>query len=126
MIKLSQPVVKEVFNRLLGINAAHKCPITPAELLVALHQIDPATCDLKTVIAGTPNAPPISYLYTFFSLFYFYLLLTIQNNSHIALLCREANIHTGDTGDRDAAAHRRHAHSNLVHANCHTVGDHVS
>jgi symplekin len=55
LIKLSQPVVKEVFNRLLGINAAastHKSPISPAELLIALHQIDQSKCDLKTVITG--------------------------------------------------------------------------
>jgi len=56
LIKLSQAVVKEVFNRLLGINvdtSIHKSPISPADLLSALHQIDPEVCDLKTIIAAT-------------------------------------------------------------------------
>lgn len=56
LIKLSTAVVKEVFNRLLGINTnvpVHKSPVSPSELLVALHQIDPASCDLKTVINAT-------------------------------------------------------------------------
>jgi len=56
LIKLSQAVVKEVFNRLLGINvdtSIHKSPVTPAELLSALHQIDTSVCDLKTIINAT-------------------------------------------------------------------------
>jgi hypothetical protein len=37
----------------LKVNATtHKSPITPSELLSALHQIDQANCDLKTVISG--------------------------------------------------------------------------
>lgn len=41
-------VVKEVFNRLLGLHG--ESPITPIELLVALHVIDTNKADLKTVI----------------------------------------------------------------------------
>ncbi len=33
--------------------SVHKSPITPAELLIALHQIDPNACDLKTIIQAT-------------------------------------------------------------------------
>ena len=39
-----------------GINvdtSIHKSPITPAELLSALHQIDTSVCDLKTIISAT-------------------------------------------------------------------------
>lgn len=53
LIKLSPAVVKEVFNRLLGINVdttIHKSPVSPVELLNTLHQIDSSVCDIKTVI----------------------------------------------------------------------------
>ncbi|CAF1452649.1 unnamed protein product [Adineta steineri] len=40
LIKLTQPVVKEVFNR----------PILPFQLLIALHQISSQECELKTVM----------------------------------------------------------------------------
>ncbi|CAF1109993.1 unnamed protein product [Adineta ricciae] len=57
LIKQSPPVVKEVFNRLLGLNASpeapHTSPILPFELLVALHQISPEECELKTVMNAT-------------------------------------------------------------------------
>lgn len=56
LIKLNPVVVKEVFNRLLGTHAdssGHSSPITPAELLIALHLIDPSKCELKTVIKAT-------------------------------------------------------------------------
>lgn len=55
LIKLNPIVVKEVFNRLLGTHSDtvdFTSPITPAELLVALHTIDPSKCELKTVIKG--------------------------------------------------------------------------
>jgi symplekin len=55
LLKLNPIVVKEVFNRLLGINsetADMPSPITPAELLVALHTIDNSVCELKLVIKG--------------------------------------------------------------------------
>ncbi|CAF1253475.1 unnamed protein product [Adineta steineri] len=54
IIKLTQPVVKEVFNRLLDLNASsetsHASPIVPFELLIALHQISSEECELKTVM----------------------------------------------------------------------------
>ena len=56
LIKLNPIVVKEVFNRLLGTHSeslSHNSPLTPAELLVALHVIDPKRCELKTVIKAT-------------------------------------------------------------------------
>ncbi|RZF35803.1 hypothetical protein LSTR_LSTR009219 [Laodelphax striatellus] len=55
LIKLNPIVVKEVFNRLLGTHAeaGHTSPISPAELLIALHNIDPTKCELKTVIKAT-------------------------------------------------------------------------
>ncbi|KAH1013541.1 hypothetical protein HUJ04_002523 [Dendroctonus ponderosae] len=48
LIKLNPVVVREVFNRLLGLHG--ESPITPTELLVALHLIDTSQVDLKTVI----------------------------------------------------------------------------
>ncbi|XP_063228750.1 symplekin isoform X2 [Bacillus rossius redtenbacheri] len=54
LIKLNPVVVKEVFNRLLGTHSEyHSSPITPAELLIALHNIDPLKCELKMVIKAT-------------------------------------------------------------------------
>ncbi|XP_012251280.1 symplekin isoform X2 [Athalia rosae] len=58
LIKLNPIVVKEVFNRLLGTHnnesgIPHMSPITPAELLIALHTIDPNKAELKTVIKAT-------------------------------------------------------------------------
>lgn len=54
LIKLNPMVVKEVFNRLMGAhitaNASYVSPLTPDELLVALHNIDPNKCDMKTII----------------------------------------------------------------------------
>ncbi|EZA61337.1 Symplekin [Ooceraea biroi] len=58
LIKLNPIVVKEVFTRLLGTHnnesgVPHTSPITPAELLIALHNIDPSKAELKTVIKAT-------------------------------------------------------------------------
>lgn len=57
LIKLNPIVVKEVFNRLLGghanSDASYTLPLTPAELLIALHNIDPTKCDMKTIIKAT-------------------------------------------------------------------------
>ncbi|XP_060516392.1 symplekin [Cylas formicarius] len=48
LIKLNPVVVREVFNRLLGLHG--ETPISPVELLVSLHLIDNKSADLKTVI----------------------------------------------------------------------------
>lgn len=58
LIKLNPIVVKEVFNRLLGTHnndsgIPHTSPVTPAELLIALHNIDSTKAELKTVIKAT-------------------------------------------------------------------------
>jgi symplekin len=57
LIKLNPVVVKEVFNRLLGshadTNVNYTSPLTPAELMVALHNIDVTKCDMKTIIKAT-------------------------------------------------------------------------
>ncbi|RWS26462.1 symplekin-like protein, partial [Leptotrombidium deliense] len=54
LIKLNPVVVKEVFNRLLGTHvesgSLYQSPLTPSELLIALHNIDPSKCDMKTII----------------------------------------------------------------------------
>ncbi|XP_059621299.1 symplekin [Phlebotomus argentipes] len=55
-IKLNPVVVKEVFNRLLGLMAdfVHApLPVSPTELLVALHTIDPAKVELKFIVKAT-------------------------------------------------------------------------
>ncbi|GIY72451.1 symplekin [Caerostris darwini] len=50
LIKLNPTVLKEVFHRLLGSNSS---PLTPTDLLVALHNIEPTQCNLKMVIKAT-------------------------------------------------------------------------
>lgn len=54
LIKLNPHVVKEVFNRLWGVTLdTGASPLTPVDLLVALHLIDNDKCDVKTVIKAT-------------------------------------------------------------------------
>ncbi|CAL4059386.1 unnamed protein product, partial [Meganyctiphanes norvegica] len=54
LIKLNPYVVKEVFNRLWGVTLdTGSSPLTPVDLLVALHLIDNEKCDVKTVIKAT-------------------------------------------------------------------------
>lgn len=74
LLKLNPAVVKEVFNRLLGLcgninmnntvasnkdggvgdkQAKLQLPLTPSELLVALHNIDTTKVDIKCVIKAT-------------------------------------------------------------------------
>ncbi|KAI0228524.1 Symplekin [Lamellibrachia satsuma] len=56
LIKLNPVVVKEVFNRLLGAHGqdrGYSSPLTPAELLIALHYVDTQKCDMKTIIKAT-------------------------------------------------------------------------
>jgi len=54
LIKLNPVVVKEVFNRLLGTgSSAQSGAMTPADLMIALHNIDSAKCDMKTIIKAT-------------------------------------------------------------------------
>merc|ERR1719315_821892 len=54
LIKLNPVVVKEVFNRLLGTSSSqHSGAMTPADLMIALHNIDPVKCDIQTVIKAT-------------------------------------------------------------------------
>lgn len=52
LIKLNPIVVKEVFNRLLGVHGQENfvSPLTPAELLIALHGLDLTKVDMKTII----------------------------------------------------------------------------
>lgn len=69
LIKLNPIVVKEVFNRLLGTHnnesgVPHTSPITPAELLIALHNIDPSKAELKTVIKATSLCFAEKQIYT--------------------------------------------------------------
>jgi symplekin len=46
-----------VFNRLLGVTSSgHGGAMSPAELLIALHNIDPAKCDMKTVIKARSSS----------------------------------------------------------------------
>merc|ERR1719195_295027 len=54
LIKLNPGVVKEVFNRLLGTTSASvNGAMSPADLMIALHNIDNSKCDMKTVIKAT-------------------------------------------------------------------------
>lgn len=57
LIKLNPIVVKEVFNRLLGTQhnegTSSVSPLTPGDLLIALHNIDSTKCDMKSIIKAT-------------------------------------------------------------------------
>ncbi|CAL1582661.1 unnamed protein product [Knipowitschia caucasica] len=57
LIKLNPIVVKEVFNRLLGTQhsegSSSMSPLTPGDLLIALHNIDSNKCDMKSIIKAT-------------------------------------------------------------------------
>jgi len=54
LIKLNPVVVKEVFNRLLGLSTNGMTgAMLPSDLLIALHNIDPSKCDMKTVMKAT-------------------------------------------------------------------------
>ncbi|XP_059481472.1 symplekin [Neocloeon triangulifer] len=56
LISLNPVVVKEVFNRLLGTHSegsSYTSPLTPAELLIALHNIDTTKADMKTIMKAT-------------------------------------------------------------------------
>uniref|UniRef100_A0A6P7G6A9 Symplekin n=1 Tax=Diabrotica virgifera virgifera TaxID=50390 RepID=A0A6P7G6A9_DIAVI len=62
LIKLNVVVVREVFNRLLGLHG--DSPITPSELLVALHLIDSTQADLKNVMKATSLCLQEKQVYT--------------------------------------------------------------
>lgn len=62
LIKLNPVVVKEVFNRLLGIHG--ESPITPSELLIALHLIDPSKAEIKAVMKATSLCFSEKQIYT--------------------------------------------------------------
>lgn len=57
VLRLNPVVVKEVFNRLLGIGPEFEhiksLPLLPSELLVALHTLDPAKVELKLAVKAT-------------------------------------------------------------------------
>jgi len=54
LIKLNPVVVKEVFNRLLGSGSSGQtAALAPPDLMIALHNIEPEKCDMKTVIKAT-------------------------------------------------------------------------
>lgn len=54
--------MREVFNRLLGVHG--DSPITPTELLVALHLIDTSKADLKTVMKATSMCLNEKHIFT--------------------------------------------------------------
>ncbi|XP_023219943.1 symplekin-like [Centruroides sculpturatus] len=68
LIKLNPIVVKEVFNRLLGSHTesgtSYTSPLRPDELLIALHNIDPSKCDMKTIIKATSLCFAEKHVYT--------------------------------------------------------------
>lgn len=56
LLKLNQVVVKEVFNRLLGIGAEfanQTMAATPTDILICLHTIDTNSCDIKLIVKAT-------------------------------------------------------------------------
>lgn len=83
-------------------------PISPSDLLVALHHIDVTKCDLKTVIKGKhcthDGINILTNLYC--SLF-----------SYRIVFCREEHLHAGSTGCCDPIACRRESCTNSTDAN---------
>lgn len=57
VLSLHPAVVKEVFNRLLGLGVDYEhivsFPLTPVELLVAMHTLDAAKISLKCIVQAT-------------------------------------------------------------------------
>lgn len=66
LIKLNPVVVKEVFNKLLGLQNVNDeiLPVSPTELLVTLHLIDPIKADLKYIIKATALCFAEKHTYT--------------------------------------------------------------
>lgn len=67
LIKLNQVVVKEVFNRLLGIGAEfanQTMATTPSDILIALHTIDINDCELKCIVKATSMCLAEKEVYT--------------------------------------------------------------
>jgi symplekin len=66
LIQLNPVVVKEVFNRLLQSSGSEEAdgPLSPADLLIALHNIDPAKCDVKVIIKATALCFQDKHIYT--------------------------------------------------------------
>lgn len=55
-LKLSEAVVKDVFKRLLGIGQEYslaQMPLTPTELMVALHKLDATKVELRLIMQAT-------------------------------------------------------------------------
>ncbi|XP_057331847.1 symplekin-like [Microplitis mediator] len=58
LIKLNSLVVREIINRLSfaanrDMDQSRNSPLTPADLMIALHNLKPSEVDLKTLVAGT-------------------------------------------------------------------------
>lgn len=67
LLKLNQIVVKEVFNRLLGIGnefVGQIIAVTPTEILIAIHAIEPNECDLKCIVKATAICLAEKQVYT--------------------------------------------------------------
>lgn len=69
LVRLNPPVVKGVFKRLLGVHKSGEfestnSALTPVELLVALHNMDKNSVDVKCVIRATSFCFAESVVYT--------------------------------------------------------------
>ncbi|CAG2183601.1 unnamed protein product, partial [Oppiella nova] len=91
LIKLNPIVVKEVFNRLLGAHVESgtnfQSPLSPAELLVALHTIDTTKCEIKTIIKATNLCFAETNIYTA-EVLAIVMQLLMENNPLPTLLMR--------------------------------------
>ncbi|CAG0914978.1 unnamed protein product [Notodromas monacha] len=68
-LRLAPNVLKEVFNRVLGVATLerpeeHNPSITPADLMVALHTIPPSAADVKSIIKATALCFEMKAVYT--------------------------------------------------------------
>ena len=83
LIKLNPVVVKEVFNRLLGGHGddSYSSPLSPADLLVTLHNIDPQKCDMKTIIKGESLCGWGGWWLRVLTLIRWWLIWPIQNDA---------------------------------------------
>lgn len=110
-------IPSQVFNRLLGTHnnesgVPHTSPITPAELLIALHNIDPIKAELKTIIKGIVH----ELMDHFYVVSLYGGLLIILICSYVSVFRGEASVHPGNRGRGDAASHGNDAAAHIANA----------
>lgn len=108
-----------------GEGSSTVSPLTPGDLLIALHNIDSTKCDMKSIIKGQTSGR------RFHSLVHASLGLSLPcaptlPRSNEPVLCRAECLHLGGVGSGDAATDGTEPPTHAAHAHCHPVSYHVS